>query len=401
MLSSQSRPLIAASVPVLREHGAAISQCFYRNMLTEHSELKHLFNLGNQANGSQQQALAAAVFAYAANIDNRQALAPVLERIAHKHAAVGIKASHYSIVGRHLLGAIQEVLGAAASPALLAAWDEAYWLLAAELTSAEAALYRASGAGPGEWQSVRVCKLERESEDVLSFYLQSADGASPGPFAPGQYISVLTQPGEWRQMRQYSLSDAPQCNYWRISVKREPAQAAQPAGLVSNWLHEHVQAGSVLQVSRAYGEFQPLAQRTRPMVLLSAGIGVTPMMAVLNSLRRQDPQRALLFLHAARDGAHHALQADLSRALEAMPHLRSLVAYETPREQDVAGMHYQHSGQLELRKILRPADLEADFWLCGPLGFMRAQWRSLIELGVAPQRIRREVFGPEMLEQLL
>src|ERR1700754_4397236 len=126
MLSEKSRPYIDASVPVLRQHGLAISQTFYRNMFADRPELTNMFNMGNQANGSQQQSLASAVFAYAANYENAAALAPVLQRIVHKHASVGLKPSHYAIVARHLLGAIAQVLGEAATPELLAVWDEAY-----------------------------------------------------------------------------------------------------------------------------------------------------------------------------------------------------------------------------------------------------------------------------------
>lgn len=133
MLSISAKPYIEASVPVLRQHGLAITTLFYKNMFNAHPELKNLFNMGNQANGSQQQSLAAAVFAYAANIENSAALAPVIERIVHKHVSVGIKPEHYPIVGKHLIGAIKGVLEDAATPELLAAWEEAYGLLADSL----------------------------------------------------------------------------------------------------------------------------------------------------------------------------------------------------------------------------------------------------------------------------
>src|SRR4051794_14925485 len=130
MISASARPFIAASVPVLQQHGVAITQRFYADLFEAHPELRHVFNQGNQASGAQQGALAGALVAYAANIDNRDALAPVIRRIAHKHASLGIGPAQYTVVARHLLAAISSVLGAAATPALLAAWDEAYWLLA-------------------------------------------------------------------------------------------------------------------------------------------------------------------------------------------------------------------------------------------------------------------------------
>ena len=176
MISTTARPYIEASVPVLREHGLAIRTRFYARMFEAHPELRNLFNMGNQASGAQQQSLAAAVFAYAANIDNAAALTPVLDRIVHKHAAVGIKPSHYPIVGRHLLGAIGEVLGEAATPELIAAWDEAYWLLAGELIAAEARLYQHTGTQAGQLQPLQVLRTEREGADTVSLYLQTPQG---------------------------------------------------------------------------------------------------------------------------------------------------------------------------------------------------------------------------------
>lgn len=141
MLSAASKPYIEASVPVLREYGLAITTVFYKNLFTAHPELKNLFNAGNQANGYQQQSLASAVFAYAANIDDVPALAPLIEQIVHKHVSVGIRAEHYPIVGEHLIGAINEVLAEQAVPEFLDAWVEAYGLLSVALIAAEQALY--------------------------------------------------------------------------------------------------------------------------------------------------------------------------------------------------------------------------------------------------------------------
>ena len=124
MISANARPYIDASVPVLREYGVAISTCFYARLFEAHPELKNIFNMANQKNGSQQQALASALFAYAANIDNADALTPVISRIVQKHVSLGIRAEHYPIVGHHLLAAIGEVLGKAATPELIAAWAE-------------------------------------------------------------------------------------------------------------------------------------------------------------------------------------------------------------------------------------------------------------------------------------
>jgi len=406
MLSAASRPYIDASVPVLREHGLSITTHFYREMFAARPELTQIFNMGNQANGSQQQSLASAVFAYAANIDNAAALTPVLERIVHKHAAVGLKPAHYPIVGRHLIDAISAVLGEAATPELLAAWDEAYWLLAGELIAAEARLYQSTGVDAGELTKVRVVRREAQGEQAVALTLAAADGKPLREFRPGQYISVEVRLDDGhRQLRQYSLSAERGLPTWRISVKREDGDHATPAGAVSNWLHANAQEGCELAVSAPFGDFAPKLDSHRPLVLLSAGIGITPMLSVLRTLAAEGSKRAVLFAHAARNGRHHAHRADLAWAHERMPQLQTHISYETPDAVDQAGRDYDHAGTMPVAELLRaPATqrfIDGEFYLCGPLGFMQEQRHALISAGIPPAHIDREVFGPDLLDDLL
>ncbi|MET0386028.1 MAG: globin domain-containing protein [Polyangiales bacterium] len=413
MLSDVSRPYIQASVPVLREHGQTIAREFYQQLFAAQPDLKNLFNLGNQASGAQQTALAAAVFAYAANFDDAEALAPVLRRIAHKHASVGVKPAHYPIVGRHLLAAIQTVLGSAATPELLAAWDEAYGLLAQQLIAAESELYRQASIDPGTFRSLVVSKVERENDSVRSFYLQTESGESPGSFEPGQYVSVAVQipePGV-RQLRQYSLSDTPQRPYWRITVKAEPGTPHTPDGMVSNYLHQQVQAGDRLAISAPFGDFTPLitTDPARPLALLSAGAGITPLMSVLNTLAGQSGDRPVLFAHAARDPSQPLFAHDLLQARASLPGLQVMTFYNLPddakRNTDDSGgvpatLGEQRSGRMQLGATTLRAFANAQFYLSGPIRFVQDQWRSLIALGVSARDIEREVFGPELLDHL-
>lgn len=400
MISAEARPYIDASVPVLREHGLAITRLFYRNLFEEYPELSNIFNMGNQANGSQQQSLASAVFAYAANIDNAAALAPVISRIVHKHVSLGIKPAHYPIVGEHLLQAIQHTLGEAATPALLSAWAEAYGLLAQALIDEESRLYRQSGTEPGASFEMRVVGVQKQSALVTSFTLERADGSAVPDFVPGQYVSVaITLPGGLRQLRQYSLSDAPGKSCLRISVKREAAGAETPAGMVSNWLHDHLALGSSLPVSTPCGDFAPGAAGSGPVVLLSAGVGITPMISALNHIAATTPQRQVIFAHAARDKAHHAHREDLAGAVERMPNLSSLIFYE-----DADGDAHAANvvaGLMDVDKLAAWPLADTHVYLCGPLKFMQAQWLALIKRGVPPTRLHREVFGPDMLDHLL
>lgn len=399
MLSEAARPYIDASVPVLKDHGVAITTHFYTSLFAAHPELKNIFNMGNQASGVQQQSLASAVFAYAANYRNPDALMPVVERIVHKHASLGITADHYPIVGKHLLDAIQAVLGAAATPELLAAWGEAYGVLANVLIETEKKLYAKAGVTPGELQTLVVKEVREESENVKSFYLVNAEGKSPGHFLPGQYISVAGNVDGLRQLRQYSLSDAPEQPWWRISVKRE--DEVQPAGQISNWLHDSVKAGDTLQTSVAFGDFQPGLDGEAPIVLLSAGVGITPMISVLNTLASRNPNRRVLFAHAARHGGHHPLRTDVRNARTRLKALTEVQFYEHPQAGDQLGVDYQHSGRMTLAKLGLDQLPDANIYLCGPSAFMQQQWKSLVGAGVAPSRIHREVFGPDLLDHIL
>ncbi len=396
MISSEARPYIDASVPVLRQHGVAITTTFYKNVFAELPELTRLFNMGNQANGAQQQSLASAVFAYAANIGSPEMLGPVVNRIVHKHVSVGIRAEHYPIVGRHLLGAIAETLGAAATPALLAAWAEAYNSLATLFINAERQLYADAGIEPGQTRAMRVTEVQRESDEVLSIRMAPVDGKPLPAFKAGQYLSCSVRFADGgHQIRQYSLSDAPDGSTLRISVKRESG-GATPAGQVSNWIHENVDVGSVLQVSPPCGDFTIDTESIEPVVMLSAGVGITPMIAALNRIAQVEPQRHVIFAHAARDKAHHAHQGDLARAVARMPNLQLVTFYEAPGDSgDVL------AGRMEVSRLPGWPRSETNVYLCGPLPFMQVQWAGLLEAGVPVARLHREVFGPEALDHLL
>jgi nitric oxide dioxygenase len=397
MISEASRPYIDASVPVLREHGGTITKRFYADMLATHPTLTRLFNMGNQAQGVQQQSLAAAVFAYAANIGNPAALGPVVNRIVHKHVSLGIRAEHYPIVGHHLLKAIADTLGAAATAPLLDAWKEAYGSLANLLIRTEAEMYATAGIQPGHTRPMRVTEVKVESANVKSIRFVAEDGKPLPAFKPGQYVSVAVDlPGDRHQLRQYSLSDAPGSGDMRISVKREDAGATTPAGEVSNWLHANVEVGSILRVSHPFGDFVPDTESAEPVVLLSAGIGITPMISSLKRIAQVHPERHMIFAHAARDAAHHAFGAEVDALRAVMPNLTVVNFYEEAQDGDGT-----IAGRMEIAKLPSWPRGEAAVYLCGPHKFMQAQWLALLEAGVPAGRLHREVFGPELLDHLL
>lgn len=399
MLDANTRALVKATVPVLKEHGLALTTYFYQRMFSHNPELKNIFNQGHQAGGHQQQALASAVLAYAEHIDNPLVLMPVLTRVAHKHVSLGIRAEHYPIVGHHLLSSISEVLGEAASEELIAAWAAAYGQLADILVAEENKLYVAHTNSVGGWSGFRPFKVRElvdESEEVRSIYLVPADGGAVPAFKPGQYVTVKTYIAELglTQPRQYSLSDAPNRGYLRISVKREMAGETSPAGMVSNQLHKTLKVGDTLELTAPAGDFMLHEDRSTPVVLISGGVGQTPMQSMLNHLLAQGSTREIVYVHGCRHGQAHAFRDQINRLAVEKNQLTKVVFYEDAAH--AQGHDYDHVGRVNLGVIVQQVlKHDADYYLCGPLPFMRAQRDSLRTLGVPADRIHQEVFGSD------
>lgn len=260
MLSARSAPVVRATLPVVGASLTTITELFYLRMFEERPELlRHLFNRTNQATGAQREALAGSVAAFATLLVERPDERPdaVLARIAHKHVSLGITADKYPLVGRHLLAAVAEVLGDAVTPEVAAAWDEVYWLMANALIAMEARLYTEAGVENGDvWRRMEIAERHQESAEAVSLVLRRTDGRPTVPFLPGQYVSVRVElPDGARQIRQYSLSTAPDHKTWRITVKRETgADGTVPDGEVSSWLHAHAEVGDILDVSLPAGD---------------------------------------------------------------------------------------------------------------------------------------------------
>jgi nitric oxide dioxygenase len=365
-------------------------------MLTERPELLDgLFNRGNQASGAQRRALAGSIVAYAGALLANPQTRPdhLLSRIAHKHVAVGVTHDQYTIVHRYLFGAIAEVLGDAVTPEVAAAWDEVYWLMAAALIAQEARLYLEAQVRPGHpWRQWTVVERRQETPDVVSFLVRPADGA-PAPAArAGQYVSVrVRMPDGVQQLRQYSLSSAPGEELRRITVKRVHDGGA-PDGEVSTLLQRTVREGDELTLSAPFGDVV-LDEGDSPLILVSAGIGSTPMTGMLAHLAATGSTRPVLVLHADRSPAEHALREETHRLVDRLPDARAVVWYEEPGAAEPSA----RTGQMDLDGIdgLDRA-AEATVYLCGPLPFMRTVRARLLELGVPARRIRYEVFGPDL-----
>lgn len=402
MLSQSTIDIVKATAPAVAPQAEAITRRFYVRMFAENPEVQAYFNQSHQYSGGQQRALAGAICAYAVNIDNLAALGPAVELIAQKHCSLGIQPEHYPIVGKHLLAAIKDVLGDAASEEVIAAWGEAYGFLADIFIQREQEIYQEQAAVPGGWNGYRRFVVDRkqpESEIITSFYLRPEDGGELPLFKPGQYVTVrIDHPSQPTSPRNYSLSDRPGAGHFRISVKREPCPIeGGPDGLISNYLHDHVQVGQVIELGPPCGEFtlDPARLDDRPVALLSGGIGITPLMSMLKSLAHDRAVTPVYFAHAARNSRVHALADEVRQVAAELPNLRTHVRYDLPLDGDLESACCDSVGLLDsefLRDWL-PAD-NTEFYFCGPKPFMTSVYRDLKNLGVEDTRIHFEFFGP-------
>ncbi|GAA4198205.1 FAD-binding oxidoreductase [Microbacterium oryzae] len=397
-LSAESKAVVAATAGVVAEHAEEITRVFYPTMFADHPELLNVFNRANQAIGEQPKALAASVVAFAVQLIDPDApdFTPVMQRIAHKHVSLGIRAADYLVVGRYLLGAVKTVLGDAITPDVAAAWDEVYWLFATTLIAEEARLYALGGTNPDEpWRKYRVVERFDESEEVVSLLLAPVEGIVPSHHT-GQYVAIAVDlPDGTRQPRQYTISSGPRGDSLRVTIKRVRGLDGLPDGQVSTWLHENAHPGTVLDVSQPAGDVV-LDESDAPLVLVSAGIGITPIAAILEDLSRRQPDRTVRLFHADRSHGTHALYEGLRRQVLAMSDARAQNWYEEGAEA-APTLHPARSGFMDLSDIEVPE--ESQVFMCGPLPFMQAMRRTLLRKGIPAESIHYEVFGPDLWAQ--
>ncbi|MFE1174004.1 globin domain-containing protein [Streptomyces sp. NPDC058773] len=411
MLSPKSAETVRATLPAVSGALGEITALFYRKLFAAHPELlRDLFNRGNQANGTQRQALAGSIAGFAGHLLDHPDSRPdaLLARIAHKHASLGVRADQYPIVREHLFAAIAEVLGDAVTDDVVRAWDEVYWLMAQALIAVERRLMAEAGVRDGVvWRPYRVAGRIEETDEVATFLLRPADGGPVPAFRPGQYVSVQVQlPDGARQIRQYSLSGEPDGGL-QISVKRVTGRAGAPddgpAGEVSGYLHAQVHGGEILQVSPPFGDVVLPEEGDGPLLFASAGIGCTPMVGMLTHLAATGSRRRIITAHADHSPATHPFRTDLHRLTGKLAHATAELWYEegAPDDNEGAGQGAGGSavdtvtvrrGLMDLTQLALPAGTTA--YLCGPVPFMKAVRTQLLESGVPSGAIHYEVFGP-------
>lgn len=386
MLNNQHIEVVKSTIPLLETAGPALTKHFYHRMFSHNPELKDIFNMTHQKTGRQSVALFEAVAAYAKNIENLAALTSAVERIAHKHTSFNIQAEHYQIVGHHLIETLRELAPEAFTTEVEEAWTAAYLFLAQVFIDREGALYLERRQAIGGWANAREFKVIEtcvESEFVTSFIFEPVDGGDVLDYHAGQYIGIEVRPtgAENVEIRQYSLSHKPNGKTYRISVKRE---VGEYNGLVSNYMHDSVSVGDIVRLYAPAGDFY-LQDNRAPTVLISAGVGATPMQAMLHQLADQK-QANVSYLYACNNAEQHTFKQETQALIDEQGWKQ--YTWYLNDEAD-------YKGQMDISLITDELDFDtAHFYLCGPIAFMESVVKQLTEQGVERERLHYEVFGP-------
>jgi uncharacterized protein len=246
-----------------------------------------------------------------------------------------------------------------------------------------------------DWRNFVVVRKVKESEEITSFYLKPEDGDDIPTFQPGQFLTIkLEIPGQAKPvLRTYSLSDYPEpCDYYRLSIKREPAprNLDVPPGLSSNFMHDQIQEGSVIPAKPPSGKFLLEVHKPNPVVLISNGVGITPMIAMAKACSHLNPNRPIWFLHGARDGRYHAFREEVLNLTEQNPNLQIHFAYSRPRPEDEGQFH--STGYVDTALIQTLASQDAEFFLCGSPPFLQSIREGLQAWGIPEDRVFFESF---------
>ncbi|MCV2401997.1 NO-inducible flavohemoprotein [Marinomonas sp. C2222] len=392
MLSQQHIDTVRSTIPLLVSANTLITEHFYNRLFTHHPELQNIFNMSHQSTGRQPTALFNAIAAYATHIDNLEVLTSAVMRIAHKHTSFNIQPSQYDVVGHHLIETLRELVPGAFTPEVEEAWTAAYQQLANIFIKIEGDLYKQNANEQGGWEDFRAFKViskTPESERVTSFVLAPVDGKKVIDYKAGQYLGIKIKPkdNEFEEIRQYSLSTTANQETYRISVKRE--STGQIAGIMSNYLHDQVNVSDTIEAMPPAGDFC-FEDKQQPVVLISGGVGLTPMQAVLDTLAKQQYAQPVHYLHACPKASHHSFKEHVNN-LKSSLDLNIQTWYEQ-LDDDQEGVF---EGQMVLEPIKDSLPLETgDYYLCGPIGFMMNVKQQLLSLGVSGERIHYEVFGP-------
>ena len=382
MLSEKSRPIIEATLPIIAERINDITPDFYRRMFAARPDLMDgMFSRSSQLEGTQPRALAGSIAVFASYIVEHPDSYPdeVLSRVAHKHASLGLKEEEYPTVYKYLFEAIAANLGDLATPEIVEAWTEVYWLMGNALIKLEKGLY-ASQANDVMFAPFKLVERKETGENVVVLTFEPADETPMTESKGGQYISIVVPARDGlRQARQYTLLPSEK-NQRRIAVKLDPN------GEMTSILHE-LEVGAVVELSNPYGDLtlEGFGDPEAPLYLFSAGIGTTPMLSFLSELIEKGSQRPVTVVHADRSLDTWPLREELTELVNKLPNAR-LISF-------IEGEGGDFAGRVDVSKLDVPSD--ANVYLCGPLPFMQGVRSALVEAGVPGKNINYEIFGPD------
>lgn len=382
MLSEKSRPIIEATLPIIAERINDITPDFYRRMFAARPDLMDgMFSRSSQLEGTQPRALAGSIAVFASYIVEHPDSYPdeVLSRVAHKHASLGLKEEEYPTVYKYLFEAIAANLGDLATPEIVEAWTEVYWLMGNALIKLEKGLY-ASQANDVMFAPFKLVDRKETGENVVVLTFEPADETPMTESKGGQYISIVVPARDGlRQARQYTLLPSEK-NQRRIGVKLDPN------GEMTSILHE-LKIGDVVEISNPYGDLtlEGFGDPEAPLYLFSAGIGTTPMLSFLSELVEKGSQRPVTVVHADRSLDTWPLREELTELVNKLPNAR-LISF-------IEGEGGDFAGRVDVSKLDVPSD--ANVYLCGPLPFMQGVRSALVEAGVPGKNINYEIFGPD------
>lgn len=388
MLSTQSRPVIEATLPIIAERISSITPNFYNRMFAARPDLLDgYFSRSNQKNGKQQQALAGSIAVFASHLLNNPDSLPetMLARIAHKHASLGIVEEQYPIVYEHLFAAIAENLGDALTPEIADAWSEVYWLMAHALIKIEKGLY-AKQVNDHYYSLWTLTGREETAPGSVTFTFEPADDTPVTPAEPGQFISLRMPMADGvRQVRQYTLSgNVADTSRRTVTVKLDPNGEFTPI------LHTQLKVGDTIEISNPYGDLV-IDHSGEPLVIATAGIGCTPSAAALATLAESNSQRSITVLHADQEADTWALRAQMVESVEKLPNATLTTWFERgelPTDvKSTAGLMNLNNAEF---------DPNSHVYLCGPLPFMHAVRGQALAAGIPAERIHYEVFGPDV-----
>lgn len=327
-----------------------------------------------------------------------------MSQISQKHASLYIKASQYDIVGEYLLKAMGTILGSALTPPILDAWTAAYAQLADIMINMEKNMLQEARDWT-DWRDFVIAKKVKEADTITSFYLEPRDKKPLPAFLPGQYVSIQTDVPDlhYLQSRQYSLSSAPNKEYYRITVKKDrgapavgEADAPTHPGYVSTILHDEKNVGDVLQVSFPRGDFHLDSKDSivHPIVLVSAGVGLTPLVSMLEALTQSKQSLPISWIHGTRNSKVQAFGKDIQEFAKSLDQLRVKVF----NAEDDGQSDYDFAGRVDPNKLDGEQDLYLNdgrtvYYVCGPESFMTDVRKFLLAQGVEDERIKLEVFG--------